>query len=89
MPTRYSNKLWQRCWRIASNSTVPLLGRFAQHGLRNAGQLVCIDPSLGMAEFISNSAILNAVRPRAALAVAPNSGLGSEKMADLQRKSAN
>ena len=33
---------------------------FAQPLLRNAGQLVCIDPSLGMAEFISNSAILPA-----------------------------
>ena len=30
---------------------------FAQYGLRNAGELVRIDPSLGMAEFISNSVI--------------------------------
>ena len=30
---------------------------FAQYGLRNAVQLVRIGPSLGMAEFISNSAI--------------------------------
>ena len=37
---------------------------FAQYGLRNAGQLVRIDPSLGIAEFISNSAILTAIRPR-------------------------
>ena len=35
---------------------------FAQYGLRNAGQLVRFDPSLGMAEFISNSAILQAIR---------------------------
>ena len=31
---------------------------FAQPLLRNAGQLVCIDPSLGMAEFAVNSAIV-------------------------------
>ena len=30
---------------------------FAQYGLRNAGQLVRIGPSLGMAEFGVNSAI--------------------------------
>ena len=36
---------------------------FAQYGLRNAGELVRICPSLGMADFISNSAILPTIRP--------------------------
>ena len=34
---------------------------FAQPLLRNAGQLVCIDPSLGMAEFRYKSAIFRAL----------------------------
>ena len=34
---------------------------FAQGLLRNAGQLVCIDPSLGMAEFRYKSAIFRAL----------------------------
>ena len=34
----------------------------AQPALRNAGRLVRIDPLLGTAEFISNSAILQAIR---------------------------
>ena len=42
---------------------------FAQYGLRNAGELVRIDPSLGMAEFISNSAILPPICRSATLAV--------------------
>ena len=41
--------------------------RFAQHGLRNAGQLVRIGPSLGMADFISNSAIFSLFRTGAVL----------------------
>ena len=45
---------------------------FAQHRLRNAGELVRIGPSLGMADFISNSAILTTVRPSTVLTVAPN-----------------
>ena len=36
--------------------------RYAQPLLRNLGQLARIDPSLGMAEFISNSAIWPAIR---------------------------
>ena len=36
--------------------------RFAQHLLGNLGQLACIDPSLGMAEFIGNSAIFPVVQ---------------------------
>ena len=35
--------------------------KFAQGLLRNAGQLVCIDPSLGMAEFRYKSAIFCAL----------------------------
>ena len=46
---------------------------FAQQPLRNAGQLVRIDPSLGMADFISNSAILTTIRPSTVLTVASNS----------------
>ena len=61
---------------------------FAQYGLRNAGQLVRIGPSLGMAEFISNSAILTTIRASAVLAAAPNSGPGRPKMADFEWKSA-
>ena len=56
---------------------------FEQYGLRNAGQLVRIGPSLGMAEFISNSAILTTIRTSAVLSVAPNSGLGREKWQSL------
>ena len=47
----------------SSSWPVPVLSRmdrntgFAQYGLRNAGELVRIAPSLGMAEFISNSVI--------------------------------
>ena len=61
---------------------------FAQHGLRNAGQLVCIDPSLGIAEFISNSAILRTIRY---LRRAHGCALGrpkARKMADFRAKSA-
>ena len=36
---------------------------FAQHRLRNAGELVRIGPSLGMADFISNSAIWSFIPP--------------------------
>ena len=57
--------------------------RFAQRLLRNAGQLVCIDPSLGMAELLMNSAILTAVRPSAVLASAPNSRPGRGKWQTL------
>ena len=53
------------------------------------GQLVRIDPSLGMAEFISNSAILTAVRPSVVLASAPNSRPRARKMADFMANSAN
>ena len=56
---------------------------FAQYGLRNAGELVRIGPSLGMADFISNSAILTTIRTSAVLSVAPNSGLGREKWQSL------
>ena len=52
---------------------------FAQYGLRNAGQLVRIGPSLGMADFISNSAILLPIRPSAVLTAAPNSCPWREK----------
>ena len=62
--------------------------RFAQHELRNAGQLVCIDPSLGMAEFISNSAILTTIRPCTVLTATPDPDLRVRKMADFGRKSA-
>ena len=61
---------------------------FAQQLLRNLGQLVRIDPSLGMAEFISNSAISLPIRASAVLAAAPNSGPGRPKMADFTLKSA-
>ena len=44
---------------------------FAQQLLRNLGQLVRIDPSLGMAEFISNSAILPSFRPGFVLTATP------------------
>ena len=47
---------------------------FAQHGLRNAGQPVRIGPSLGMADFISNSAIWPLIWCWPALAVASNFG---------------
>ena len=42
-------------------------------------------PSLTMAEFISNSAILTAIRPRPALTVVPNSGSGRKKWQTLHR----
>ena len=60
----------------------------AQRWLRNAGQLVRIGPSLGMADFISNSAISLPIRASAVLAAAPNSGPGRPKMADFTLKSA-
>ena len=56
---------------------------FAQYGLRNAGELVRIGPSLGMADFISNSAILSPIRPSAVLAAAANSGPGAKKWQTL------
>ena len=47
--------------------------------LRNAGQLVCIDPSLGMAEFRYNSAILPPFRPNPGLAKAAAIDPGRDK----------
>ena len=61
---------------------------FAQYGLRNAGQLVRIGPSLGMAEFISNSAILTTIRTSAVLAAAAQLRPGARKMAEFRRNSA-
>ncbi len=43
---------------------------------------------VGMAEFISNSAISLPIRASAVLAAAPNSGPGRPKMADFTLKSA-
>ena len=56
---------------------------FAQYGLRNMGQLVRIDPSLGMAEFISNSAISPSIRPTTVLAATADSGPEREKWQTL------
>ena len=52
---------------------------FAQHGLRNAGQLVRIGPSFGMADFISNSAILGTTFSISVLKVEPDSHPGRKK----------
>ena len=60
---------------------------FAQYGLRNAVELVRIGPSLGMAEFISNSAIQLPSGPGAVLMAAAVNGSGREKMADFTTKS--
>ena len=57
--------------------------RFAQHGLRNAGQLVRIDPSLGMAEFMANSASLLTIRPCSVVTEPPQSAPGREKWQTL------
>ena len=47
---------------------------FVQHSLRNAGQLVRFDPSLSMAEFISNSAIWPPIRTRSMLSAVETFG---------------
>ena len=57
--------------------------RFAQPRLRNAGELVRIGPSLGMADFISNSAILTTIRHGATLAAAFSFAPGREKWQTL------
>ena len=69
---------WRKIWVfwcvLETRNGPAVIDRFAQRSLwfaqpllRNLGQLVRMDPSLGMAEFISNSAILTAVRPSAVL----------------------
>ena len=67
---------------------LPVARRFAQPLLRNAGQLVCIDPSLGMADFIcelchftDNPALFRVYR---ATGIRPR----ARKMADLSTNSA-
>ena len=61
--------------------------RFAQHGLRNVGQPVRINPSLGTAEFISNSAILCATGTRFCAYAGAQLRPEARKMADFRIKS--
>ena len=60
----------------------------AQYGLHNAGELVRIDPSLGMAEFISNSAIRRTIQPQLRAYAGDRTRPKVRKMADFAVKSA-
>ena len=61
---------------------------FAQYGLRNAGQLVCIDLSFGTAEFISNSANLLAIRSRICAHSGGSDRPRAQNLADFRYNSA-
>ena len=57
--------------------------QFAQRWLRNAGELARIDPSLRMAEFIGNSAILTMIQPSAVSTATAGTAPGREKWRTL------
>ena len=73
-----SNEAELRPRRISKSSQVQIVL------LAKLVMVACYVVSPAMADFISNSAILTAIRPRDVLTAAPNSGPGREKWQTLR-----